>query len=204
MSRKTEKVIWCIVIKLKKYIETSLKQQFNREKRSRLVMFNFTREEGDLLEIDAVVNTVDYMKDADLEQAEQKIGKILKRKVRVSVDQIKVKSKGLIPQEVKTKPVMVTPRPAEETLREEQNRVLPLIRQVCAKAEDVLSPSPITDCSVAFQDITASLLLQLKIRRDAPPFRRGIDVAGKIFQFFIEYAGPASRGNGAVCARSVF
>jgi uncharacterized hydrophobic protein (TIGR00271 family) len=155
-------------IKLKKDIEASLRKHFDQEKRSRLATYRFTGQESDLLEIDAVVNTVHYMKEPELEQAEQKIGKILKRKVRLNIDQVKVIPGGLITQEVQQKTTLVPPRPPEETLQEARNSVIPLIRKASAKAEEILSPSRITDFSVAFQDKTTSLLLQLKIRRDSP------------------------------------
>jgi len=155
-------------IKLKRDIETSLKRQFNREKHSRLVTFQFAGLKGDLLEIDAVINTVDYLKDAELEQAEGKIGNVLKRKVRLNVDQVKVMPGGLAIQGVKIKPVLAPALPAKEILEEAREGIVPLIRQVSAQAEEIFSPSRITDFSVAFQDKTATLLLQLKIRRDDP------------------------------------
>jgi len=40
-----------------------LKQEFNQKKTPHLVTFNFTRLDGDLLEIDAVVNAVNYIKE---------------------------------------------------------------------------------------------------------------------------------------------
>lgn len=155
-------------IKLKKNIENSLKQEFNREKRSRLVTFQFFEGEERRLEIEAVVNTVDYMKENELEQAERNIGNILKRKALLHVEQVKVMPKGLIPPEVQTRTVMVPPKPSAEILREARNSILPVIRQVSARAEDLLSPSKITDFSVAFQDKNSSVLLRLKIRRDSP------------------------------------
>lgn len=155
-------------IKMKKDIEMSLKQQFNREKLSRLVMFSLAGREGHLLEIDAVVNTVSYMKETELEQVEKKIENILKRKVRLHVDQVKVMPGGLMPQESKTKPVTMPTRPAEEIFQETRNSIFPLIRQISAKADEILSPSRIMDFSVAFQDKSPSVLIWLKIRRDSP------------------------------------
>lgn len=155
-------------IKFKKNIETSLKQQFNQEKRSRLVTFHLGKLEGDLLKIDAVVNTVNYLKDTELEQAEQKIQTNLKRKVRLSVEQVKVLPQGLIEKKAKATPAFVPFRPAKEILLEARDGVLAPIRNVCAQAEEVISPSRIMDVSVAFQDKTSTLLLTLKIRRDSP------------------------------------
>jgi uncharacterized hydrophobic protein (TIGR00271 family) len=155
-------------VKLKKDIETSLKQQFNREKRSRLVTFQFDRRERGLLEIDAVVNTVSYMKEPELEQVEKKIENILKSKVRLHVDQVKVMPGGLMPQEIKTRRVVLPIRPSEEVLQETRNSILPLIRQISAKADEILSPSRIMDFSVAFQDKSPSVLIWLKIQRDSP------------------------------------
>jgi len=156
-------------IKLKKDIEASLKKSFNQEKRSRLVTFNFTKpDEGDLLEIHAVINTVNYIKETDLNQVEQQIGKKLKWKVRLDVEQVKVLPKGLISQELKKTPAIVPPRPSAEILQEARNTIIPVIRKVSVRAEEIISPSRITDFSVAFEDKTAALFLRLKLKRDYP------------------------------------
>ncbi len=155
-------------IKLKKDIEKSLKQQFNQEKHSRLVTFNYTEQNGEQLDIDAVVYTVNYIKEKDLDQAEQQIRNKLKRKVRLHVDQVKVMPKRLIPQESKTKPAIVPPKPSAEILQEARNSIIPLIRKVSADAEEIISPSRITDFSVAFEDKAATLFVRLKITRDHP------------------------------------
>ncbi len=155
-------------IKLKRDVETSLKQQFNQEKRSRLATFHFLELDGGLLEIGAVVNAVEYFQDRDLEQVEQKMAGILRRKVRLHVEQVKVLPQGLGSQDVKLTAALAPPRPAKEILQEAREGMVPLIRQVSAKAEELISPSRITDFSVAFQDKASSLLLTLQVRRDDP------------------------------------
>jgi hypothetical protein len=88
-------------IKLKKDIEASLKQQFNREQSIQLSTYRFHKPADGMLKIHAVVNTVKYMKDSDLQLAKQKVENNLQQKVRLYVDQIKVQPGGLVPQEVK-------------------------------------------------------------------------------------------------------
>ncbi len=56
-------------------------------------------DDGGLLKIEAVVPAVDYLKDRELELAEQKMRDSLKRKVRLHVEQVKVLSQGLAVQD---------------------------------------------------------------------------------------------------------
>ncbi|OPY77893.1 MAG: hypothetical protein A4E70_02504 [Syntrophus sp. PtaU1.Bin005] len=156
-------------IKLKRDVEASLKRQFNQEKRSRLATFQFTElDDGGLLEIEAVVNAVEYLKDRELELAEQKVRDRLKRKVRLHVEQVKVLPQGLAEQDITLASAIVPARPTKEILQEAREGIVPLIRQVSAEAEELISPSRITDFSVAFQDKASALLLTVQIRRDYP------------------------------------
>ncbi|SEM12403.1 TIGR00341 family protein [Syntrophus gentianae] len=168
-------------IKLRKDIEKTLKQQFNQEKRSRLVAFHFSELEGGMLEINANVNTVNYINEIYLNQTEQKISNKLKRRVKLNVEQVKVMPKGLIAQGIKTKSVAVPPRPSEEIFQETRGSINPLIRRVSAKAEEIISPSRIMDFAVVFQDKAALISLQLKIKRDYPLSREELTWLEKFF-----------------------
>lgn len=153
-------------INLKKAVEASLKQQFNKEERLHLSTYRFHELVGGMLEIHAVVNTVKYMKDSDLELAKQKLESNLKRKVKLVVGQIKVQPGGLIPQEVKFTSVVAPPKSPAEMFNNARKDILPLVRQTCMKADDIFAPSKIMDFSVAFTEKDAMLFLQLKVKRD--------------------------------------
>jgi len=153
-------------IKLKKDIETSLKQQFNREQSIHLSTYRFHKPADGMLEIHAVVNTVKYMKDSDLQLAKQKVENNLQQKVRLYVDQIKVQPGGLVPQEVKFAPVIAPPKSPVEMVDEARKNIIPVVRQACGKADEIFVPAKIMDFSITFTDKDAMLFLQLKVRRD--------------------------------------
>lgn len=153
-------------IKLKKDIEASLKQQFNREQSIHLSTYRFRKTADDLLEIHVVVNTVKYLKDSDLQLAKQKVENNLQQKVRLYVDQIKVQPGGLVPQEVKFASVIAPPKSPVEMVDEARKNIIPVVRQACGKADEIFVPAKITDFSIAFTDKDAMLFLQLKVKRD--------------------------------------
>lgn len=153
-------------IKLKKDIEASLKQQFNREQSIHLSTYRFHKPADGMLEIHAVVNTVKYMKDSDLQLAKQKVENNLKQKVRLYVDQIKVQPGGLVPKEVKFASVIAPPKSPVEMVDEARKNIIPVVRQACGKADEIFVPAKITDFSIAFTDKDAMLFLQLKVKRD--------------------------------------
>ena len=153
-------------IKLKKDIEASLKQQFNREQSIHLSTYRFRKPADGTLEIHAVVNTVKYLKDSDLQLAKQKVENNLQQKVRLYVDQIKVQPGGLVPQEVKFASVIAPPKSPVEMVDEARKNIIPVVRQACGKADEIFVPAKITDFSIAFTDKDAMLFLQLKVKRD--------------------------------------
>ncbi|MEN6375363.1 MAG: TIGR00341 family protein [Smithella sp.] len=153
-------------IKLKKAVESSLKQQFNKEESLHLSTYRFNELVGGMLEIHAVVNTVKYMKDSDLELAKQKLEINLKRKVNLVVGQIKVHPGGLVPQNVKFTSVIAPPKSSAEMFNDARKDLIPLVRQACMKADDIFAPSKIMDFSIVFTDKDAMLFLQLKVKRD--------------------------------------
>ncbi|MEQ8213240.1 MAG: TIGR00341 family protein [Smithellaceae bacterium] len=153
-------------IKLKKDIEASLKQQFNREQSIHLSTYRFRKPADGTLEIHAVVNTVKYLKDSDLQLAKQQVENNLQQKVRLYVDQIKVQPGGLVPQEVKFASVIAPPKSPVEMVDEARKNIIPVVRQACGKADEIFVPAKITDFSIAFTDKDAMLFLQLKVKRD--------------------------------------
>ncbi|MEQ8160340.1 MAG: TIGR00341 family protein [Smithellaceae bacterium] len=153
-------------IKLKKDIEASLKQQFNREQSIHLSTYRFHKPADGMLEIHAVVNTVKYMKDSDLQLAKQKVENNLQQKVRLYVDQIKVQPGGLVPQEVKFASVIAPPKSTVEMVDEARKNIIPVVRQACGKADEIFVTAKITDFSITFTDKDAMLFLLLKVRRD--------------------------------------
>ena len=151
-------------ISMQKKISELLKQEIDREKKSRLQTFNYI-EKDEALEISAVVNTVDYIRDDHIEDMEKDIGAALRTPVKLNLDQIKVQPRGL-KEPVVT--VIAPPKPPWDVLKASREDVVKVIKKTTGKVEKLISPSPITDFQVGFNDTSVTVSIGLTIRRDDP------------------------------------
>lgn len=151
-------------ITMQKKISGLLKRELDREKKSRLQTFSYLENKG-ALEISAVVNTVDYIRDEALEDIEKDIGASLETTVKLNLDQIKVQPRGL-------KETVVTavapPKPPWEVLRASREDVVKVLKKTTGRVEKLLLPSPVIDFQIGFTDKSPDVAIGLIIKRDAP------------------------------------
>ncbi|RJR16312.1 MAG: TIGR00341 family protein [Nitrospiraceae bacterium] len=145
-----------------KQISVLLKQELDREKESKLQTFSYI-EKDDVLEISAVVNTVEYIKDPDIEDIERDISAALETVVKLNLDQIKVQPRGLKEQVVVT---IAPPKPPWEVLKTSREEVVKVVKQTIGRVEKLISPSPVTDFQTGFNDKSLAVSIDLIIKRD--------------------------------------
>jgi len=151
-------------IGMQKKISVLLKRELDREKKSRLQTFSYLEKDGEL-EISAVVNTVDYIRDEDIVDIEKDISSSLESAIKLNLDQIKVQPRGLKEQVVTT---IIPPKPPWEVLKASREDVVRVLKQTTGKVEKLISPSPITDFEIGFNDKSLAVSIDLMIKRDDP------------------------------------
>jgi uncharacterized membrane protein len=154
---------------LKKKITIALKTRFDQTGISRLATFTHSEAPDRRIVIDAVINTTRYLSEKEISLAEQEIVKTLRRPVVFHLEQVKVQPGGL-KEEVEPKS-FVTPqikkqRPPAEIVMEAWNELLRLSEGVAGKINAVISPSTVTDYSIALPRRDSTVSLNLTIRRD--------------------------------------
>lgn len=149
-------------IALQKKISVILKQGLDMDRKSRLQTFSYLEDNGSL-EINAVVNTVDYIRDEDIENIEKDIRVSLGATAKLNLDQIKVQPRGLKEAVVAS---IVPPRPPWEVLKTSREDVVKVVRQTTGRVEKLISPSPVTDFKVGFDDKSNFISIGLAIKRD--------------------------------------
>lgn len=152
-------------IGMQKKISVLLKRELDREKKSRLQTFSYI-EQDEALEISVVVNTVDYIRDPDIEDIEKDMSAALETTVKLNLDQIKVQPRGLKEQPVVT--VITPPKPPWEVLRASREDVVKVVKKTTGKVEKLISPSPITEFQTGFNDKSLAVSIDLTIKRDEP------------------------------------
>jgi uncharacterized hydrophobic protein (TIGR00271 family) len=157
-------------IRLRTSIQDALHSELDRERRSHLTRFAYSVQNEGALRINAVVNTVAYFNDSDIKAMENSVAKSLRRKVRLDLEQIKVKSGGLREVTIpKPSPIVISPpKPPWEIIRDLRQTVISAVGQSTGKIDKILSPAKVTDFSAGFNYNSEALSVLLKIRRDAP------------------------------------
>jgi uncharacterized hydrophobic protein (TIGR00271 family) len=155
-------------VKLRNAISFQLQREFNREKQSHLTSFDYRKKSGEV-EVNAVVNAVEYLREADIATAEKELSDSIGKRVRLNLEQVKVQPGGLRADTVKAPAPTIAPRrPSREILQTSRENVVAVIRQSMEKAEKIISPSSIADFVVGFHDKTFIISILMKIRRDTP------------------------------------
>jgi uncharacterized hydrophobic protein (TIGR00271 family) len=151
-------------ITMQKKINDLLRHELDREKKSRLQTFSYLEKDGSL-EISAIVNTVDYIRDKDIEDIEKDISASLETTAKLNLDQIKVQPRGL------KEPVVTTiapPKPPWDVLKASREDAVKVIKKTTVRVEKLISPSSITDFQVGFNDKSLTVSIGLSIKRDGP------------------------------------
>ncbi len=158
-----------VEVRLRSGLSRVLKERFDREKKSRLTAFDYTRKKDGTLLVSAVINVVDYLSEAEIDDAEKAVDDFVDKRARLSVEQVKVQPGGLRPVAIKAPAPVIAPiRPPQEVLQTSRESAVSVIRQAAAKAEKIMAPAVITDFVVGFHDKSFVVSLLLKIRRDTP------------------------------------
>jgi len=169
-------------VKLKKNIQTALREMLDKKGMSKLSDFTYFKKEDGELEINAVVDTVSYIRDADARPIEKKLEDGLQRKVRFNLEQVKVLKGGL--QEEKAKapvPVIAPPVPPDIAIKSSRDNALSAIRPSLEKIEVMISPSKIVDVEVGFHDKGNQVSILLKVKRDTPLWDDQVSWLQKVF-----------------------
>jgi uncharacterized hydrophobic protein (TIGR00271 family) len=155
-------------VKLRNDISLQLQRQFNREKQSHLTSFEYRKKDGEV-QVNAVVNAVEYLHEADIATAEKDLSGSVGKRVRLNVEQVKVQPGGLRADTAKAPAPAIAPRrPSREILQASRENAVAVIRQSAEKAEKIMFPSSIADFVVGFHDKTFTVSILMKIRRDTP------------------------------------
>lgn len=156
-------------VKLRQNIHSSLKKEFNKKHRSSLSTFSYYRKKTGTLEINAVINTVNYMKHNDITDAENRLREKIEGDIKLNLDQVKVQPGGLSEEVVASTLPTITPlRRPSDILKSSRESVISVMRQSSEKIEKIISPSTIADMYVGFHDKIFKVAISMKIKRDTP------------------------------------
>ena len=154
--------------RLRKNIEYSLKQGFDRERSSHLSTFAY-REGKDRLAVSATVNTVAYFKDTEINSIEKNISGYLARPVTLEIEQVLVQGRGLKEEPPATviAPVIAPEKTAEpvKTAREDTGKEM---AKAVRKIDSVISPSKVSGFFIGFGDKKAAVSIELTVQSDSP------------------------------------
>jgi uncharacterized hydrophobic protein (TIGR00271 family) len=157
-------------VRLRKEIQGALKEEFNRDTRSSLVSFTYRQMGADSLEISAMVNTVDYLKEAEVRRVETETSRKLGRKVTLGLEQVKVQPGGLKDPVVQLPLRALQPvkPPAAPSLADSQDRVLDPVRKASVTIERMAAPCKVKDFTAGFSSGDNTVHVKMTISRDVP------------------------------------
>lgn len=159
-------------LRLRSNVSRFLKREFNQEKRSHLTTFDYLENKDGTIEVSAVINTVDYLNENEILKAEKIMSDSLRRRIALSVEQVRVQPGGLKPQDASpVSPVVPPLKSAADTLKASRDSVIDIVRQSVKKIEKVIAPSTVEDITVGFHEKSFTISISVKIRRDSPVTR---------------------------------
>jgi uncharacterized hydrophobic protein (TIGR00271 family) len=156
-------------VRLRTTIHNALTHELNREKESRLATFTFKTFKDGGLEINALVNTVNYMNDTEISRVESLLEATLRRKTRLNLEQIKVQAGGL-KEQIPVVPLKspAPPRSPGDMVRSAGESVRSVARHAGERIDRIIAPSKITGFSMTFSDKPDKVSIRLTVRQDAP------------------------------------
>ncbi|TAN44016.1 MAG: TIGR00341 family protein [Nitrospirae bacterium] len=154
-------------VRLRNNVSSALKLNFNREKASRLDSFAVLKGKDQVLEINAEVNTVRYLKESDIKWIEKNLAEYLRQDIRLNVEQVLVRSGGLKEESGKPAIAPVIPPKAREGIpRSSVETVLTTIKSASEKVERIIEPSKVSGFHIGIDDDTSAVSVIMKIKRD--------------------------------------
>jgi uncharacterized hydrophobic protein (TIGR00271 family) len=158
------------LLRLQKLVQTTLKQEFDREGISRLS--NFTQKKGQdgKLQVDATISTTKYLSEKDIGLAEKQIIKNLKQDINFRLEQIKVQPGGLRDEPIKPTLALVAPQPRQpvEIVREARRETMALLSNEINKINTMITPAQITDFTFGINSRQQEYSLELRLKSDSP------------------------------------
>ena len=155
-------------VKMKKNIQKELKEIYDINSVSRLSTFTYSIKDNSTIEVNAVVDTVNYITDMDVSLAESKLTGYFHRKVVLNLDQVKVLRGGLKKEVLPIVPKIAPPRQPRDIIKNSREDLLAALKPSLDKIETMISPSKVVDCSVGFSYKDREISILLKINRDTP------------------------------------
>lgn len=168
--------------KLKKDISTTLKASLDKSGASRLSDFTYFKKEDGGLEINAIVDTVSYIRETETRPIEKKLEDRLQRKVQFNLEQVKVLKGGLLEEKAKTPvPTLAPLVPPDVSIKNSRDAALSALKPSLEKIDTMISPSKIVSAVLGFHDKGSQVSVTLKIRRDAPLLEDQVSWLQKVF-----------------------
>jgi uncharacterized hydrophobic protein (TIGR00271 family) len=154
-------------VRLTNNVQQALKKEFNRKGSSNISTFDYSKNKDGSMEINAVVNTVKYLKDPEINAAQKNMEDYLGRNVKLSLEQVKVQPGGLKEEVMKPiSPTIVPPKPPSEIIKSTREDAISVLRQSADKIDQIISPATVADYFVGFHDKTHEVSVVLKIMSD--------------------------------------
>lgn len=162
-----------VEIRLRNSVDAALKLEFNRERISRLDAFTFSKGKDGVLDIDAVLNTVNYMDEVEVKGIEKSIAEYLRREIRLNVEQVLVRAGGLKKEVAQSaiSPAFTPPPPQkspEEVAKSNIEGAIATVKKATAKIEKIIEPSMVEGFYVGTDEKAPAVSIILKIKRDEP------------------------------------
>lgn len=167
---------------LRTNIKKILESEFNKTGVSSLSSFSYSKGEDKGIDVHATVNTVSYLKEAEIDAVEKKLRNTVRQTAKLNVEQIKVHPGGLKEPAVKTStPAIAPPKAPQEIIKGSKENIVAVVRQLSEKIEKIISPAIISDFFVGFHDKTSTVSIALKIKKDIRLTEKEINILKKIF-----------------------
>jgi len=155
-------------VRLRSSIQSVLKKEFDRENLSHLSAFTHTAGKDGKIMVAATINTVTYLNESEIVEAEKKASDQTGHPVRLDIEQVLVRSGGL-------KPPLINPSEAQSIApvmpagqKSADSSVAALVGKTAAEIERVAAPSTVAGLYVGLAPGGAPVPVSLKIRKDAP------------------------------------
>lgn len=156
-------------VRLHTSIRNALQQEFNRPQRSSLNSFTFLERRPDLLELNVLLNAVEYLNDEEVRHSEKQLARTLRRQVSLHLEQVKVQAGGLKKQPLQpTVPSLVPARPPFQVVQEARQETITAVRQATAEVEKVIAPAVVEEFHIGFAEKDPALTLMVTLRREQP------------------------------------
>jgi uncharacterized hydrophobic protein (TIGR00271 family) len=155
-------------VRLNKSVSAALRQEFEQEKSSHLVNFNYVEQDNGSLNINAQLNTVRYLSEEELMQIQQLVGRRLTRKVFLNLEQVLVRTGGLKSELALAKPAPAPTLTHGEVISNARESVRSIVQKSTRRIDRMIAPATIPRFAVSFNNTSEEASIHLTVRRDTP------------------------------------